>query len=229
MTRRRLTTDMPQRPGVTGGRQRLIAAGRALLAERDTDDFSVRDVAERAGLNISQVSYYFGSKDNLRLAIVLDDVGPFVETYRAIGRSSAPPSSKIADFIRTTIDAVCQTPYLHGLTIAIMRDFDERDAQRLARDSLQPIYLVARGIIEQGVAAGEFRRVDPLQTYTTIMGACINMFTSRAVFRFVFDERPNYPSRRDALAEHTIDMVLAGLKAAPPEGHGPNRAENDTP
>lgn len=48
-------------------RKRLLAAAEELFAERGFASVSVRDLAERAKVNIAAVNYYFGGKENLYL------------------------------------------------------------------------------------------------------------------------------------------------------------------
>jgi AcrR family transcriptional regulator len=48
-------------------RKRLLTAAEELFAERGFPSVSVRDLAQRAQVNIASVNYYFGSKENLYL------------------------------------------------------------------------------------------------------------------------------------------------------------------
>lgn len=72
-------TSTEPTPDRTGGRDReaskqaLIAAATELLAERGPNDVSVREIAQRAGVNHGLVHHYFGSKTGLVTA-VLDDL-----------------------------------------------------------------------------------------------------------------------------------------------------------
>lgn len=50
-------------------RERLLAAAAALFAERGFGDAPVRDITRRAGCNVAAVNYYFGSKDQLYVAV----------------------------------------------------------------------------------------------------------------------------------------------------------------
>lgn len=50
---------------VTGKEQVLLDAALELFSEHGFDGTSVRMIAEKAGMNIAMISYYFGSKENL--------------------------------------------------------------------------------------------------------------------------------------------------------------------
>ncbi len=53
-------------------RARLIDAATKLFAEHGLDGTSTRDIAKAADLNISLISYYFGGKEGLYKAIILE-------------------------------------------------------------------------------------------------------------------------------------------------------------
>ena len=54
-------------------KDRLIAAAREIMTERNAVEFSLQDVAARSGLNSALVKYHFGNKDGLLLAILERD------------------------------------------------------------------------------------------------------------------------------------------------------------
>lgn len=58
------------RSGNISARERLLASGAFLFAEKGFDGVSVRKVCEHANTSINMVHYYFGSKDGLLEAIV---------------------------------------------------------------------------------------------------------------------------------------------------------------
>lgn len=48
----------------------LLAAASACLAEKPSNSLSIREVADRAGVNSALISYYFGGKDGLIEALI---------------------------------------------------------------------------------------------------------------------------------------------------------------
>src|SRR5947209_7961227 len=71
-----------RRPGSTGTRAAILAAARALFAERGMDATSVRGVAARAGVDPSLVLHFFGSKSGLFDAVLEPPIDP--EEVRAL-------------------------------------------------------------------------------------------------------------------------------------------------
>jgi AcrR family transcriptional regulator len=59
------TFRQPSRADGVDARQRLLAAGLRLFAERGFEKTSVRALAQAAGVNVGAISYYFGDKASL--------------------------------------------------------------------------------------------------------------------------------------------------------------------
>ena len=52
--------------------QKILDAARDLLTERGQSNFSMRNVAEAAGLHLANVQYYYPKRDDLVRAMLLD-------------------------------------------------------------------------------------------------------------------------------------------------------------
>ena len=65
-------------------------------------------------------------------------------------------------------------------------------------------------IIEQGVASGELRRVDPRHLFLAMIGACSFPMAERALFEELMGEEPTR-KQLDAYAEFVTEIFLNGL------------------
>ncbi|GAA1632149.1 TetR/AcrR family transcriptional regulator [Georgenia ruanii] len=89
------------------GREALLAATVAVVAEKGLRGLTFRAVAERAGVNNTLISHHFGTKDSLLHAAVA------WATARAIRLSDLSATETIdADFARTLVDLVAAEPHL---------------------------------------------------------------------------------------------------------------------
>jgi AcrR family transcriptional regulator len=71
ISKRKPKKRLPGRPRADDAlRERLMIAARKLFAEQGFDKTSTREIAAAAGGNIALISYYFGGKDELLLAIL---------------------------------------------------------------------------------------------------------------------------------------------------------------
>ncbi len=71
-------------------RERLIAAGYAVLAEKGIEATTVKEIAERADVSPGLFHYYFKSKDELLLAVLYEAGGRFKVRVSATMQAALP-------------------------------------------------------------------------------------------------------------------------------------------
>src|SRR5690606_2888815 len=72
----------------SGARERLVLAARSCLRVSGAADTSSRLIAETAGENLGAITYYFGSKDELILVALADELAEWINP--ALEALSAP-------------------------------------------------------------------------------------------------------------------------------------------
>lgn len=73
-----------RRPGTSTAKDDILAAARDLFAVDGYDKASIRAIAERAGVDVALVSYYYGSKRGLFVAAMAIPIDPSVEVLKAV-------------------------------------------------------------------------------------------------------------------------------------------------
>ncbi len=81
-------------------RDRLLVAASSICAERGFKGASVRMICERAGANLAMVNYYFGSKDELYLAVIRRAAERgFVDKLLPAAESALPAVERLARMV----------------------------------------------------------------------------------------------------------------------------------
>jgi AcrR family transcriptional regulator len=86
-------------------RRRILAAARALVAERGIDGTSTRDVADAAGVNVATLAHHFGSKDGLHQACIEDmyeELGTLSAQFAEVLAQDPTPEQLLEQAIRKT-------------------------------------------------------------------------------------------------------------------------------
>ncbi|MER5181648.1 TetR/AcrR family transcriptional regulator [Streptomyces sp. NPDC002896] len=101
-------------------RRRIVSAAAAALDEQEYDQIQVRDVATRAGVALGTLYRYFGSKEHLYSAVLLDWISPeggaSAGRIRVVGTKSA--TERVRRRVHGTIAAFEQHPqYFKVLTL----------------------------------------------------------------------------------------------------------------
>ena len=99
----------PRRPGrpagaPTGeGRRALLDAARAVIAEKGSPRFTVREVAERAGVQPALVNYYFGGKQGLLRAVVAEVASGGVERIQRATRQGGSARDRVRSLVESWV------------------------------------------------------------------------------------------------------------------------------
>ncbi len=99
------------------GRQALLDAARALLAEQGQSGFTLRAVAERAGVRPTLANYYFGGKEGLLRAVIEQIAERVGDRLAEALRTDGPPEERLRRFIHLTIDTLAEEQYAPRLFI----------------------------------------------------------------------------------------------------------------
>jgi AcrR family transcriptional regulator len=112
MAGRPKTTDTDANPA----RRALLAAASACLAEKTSDAISIREVADRAGVNSALISYYFGGKEGL-LAALIDAAARPLLTLDLATLKLLPPTQRTKIVVSRFVAIHHSNPWLPRLLV----------------------------------------------------------------------------------------------------------------
>ena len=169
-------TAQPQQ-SVTAAK--LLKAAGELMAERNSIDISLSELARKSGINAALVKYHFGNKDGLLLALLARDSQSEIENLDYLLRQPISPTEKLKLHIAGVIKAYHRFPYLNRLIHRLLYESNEKAAKEVSHFFARPVFEFQRRVLEDGVEAGEFRKVDPMLFYISLIGACDHLFHGR--------------------------------------------------
>lgn len=171
---------------------KLIAAAAACFAEKGFSATSVREISTRAGISQGAMYTYFKSKDDLIKAIVLEEQNSALTAHNA--SSNGTYFDRLCAQVTSCISDVGY-PVTHQLWVEIM-------AESARNPELQKTYISSdtimrrslAGIIEEGIATGEFRRDINLEEITIILFAFIDGLIARKAINASFSFSRDLPT-----------------------------------
>lgn len=195
-------------------REELLDAASDLMRELDTIEIGILDIAARAEVNHGMIRYYFGSKEGMLMALLDRDVQHAIHQLDNLFNLDVPPVERMRIHLAGIVDTYYRIPYLNRLIQALVRDATAERVHHIAEELLKPIANAQRRIIEEGIEAGKFRKVDPKLFYFNTIGAADGLYSNRFTLSAVFG---GMPAADDALHERyrkqTVDTLLSGLLA----------------
>ena len=210
----------PGRPpggGAEGGREALLRAARALMAERGLPRVTLREVARRAGVRPALVNYHFGGKQGLLRAVTALVAMETRERVReaAIGEGSA--AERLTRLIRGMVDAFAADPYAPRLLFEQVF-FAEAEVVDAFVDSVaRPNARTLGKLLADGNASGELRELDPRFFIPALLGATVLFFVAQPVAARVFDIEQVTPELAGDFADSVAELILYGITRREPE------------
>jgi AcrR family transcriptional regulator len=196
MTHPRRGPRAPASPPEPDARERLIAAGYRVLAERGYDATTIKEVAREAGVNQGLVHYYFGSKDALLLAVTAEARQQYSAELQRLREETPPERLAAASFAwgeRLLKDAPEQIRLRYELFALGLRNPELRPA--VAELMYQSSDEIARTVARvRGDAEARPEPVD--HHYAAIVQACFDGLALRHLLEERFDPGPAFALMR---------------------------------
>lgn len=208
---------------------KLLAAASGLMIERNSLNVSLSEIAERSGVNSALVKYHFGNKEGLLLALLARDARSEVRNLDYLLAQPISPSAKLKLHIAGIIKAYRRFPYMNRLIHLLLHASSERAAAEVSDVFIKPLFAFQRRLLEMGVAAGEFRAVDPVQFYTCLIGACDHLFFGRDAVSRAAGVGPITDEDCRGYIAFLTDLIFAGLLVAPDGLPGDIGIDTDIP
>jgi len=163
----------------------IMETAENLFAEKGFNGTSVRDIADKAHVNLAMVSYYFGSKEKL-LEALFDHRGESmkVKLETIIERRDLTAMQRVELLIDNYIEKVMSQQCFHRI---LAREQVLNNAPSTAELILQMkkrnLELIGR-LIHDGQKKGEFRKnIDIPLMMTTMIGTAHSLITTKHYYR----------------------------------------------
>jgi AcrR family transcriptional regulator len=227
----RRSPPLKERPGmdaapINATAAKLLLAAGNLMIERNSTEISLSEIAERSGVNAALVKYHFGNKDGLLLALLARDAKAEIENLAFVMDQPISPTEKLRRHIAGIINAYYRFPYLNRLIHLLLHDGSEATAKEVNRFFVTPLFEFQRRLLAEGIAAGEFRKFDPVLFYTSLVGACDHLFYGRQMGSRFARGAITEDARRQYIA-HMTDLILGGMLTRTPDMIPVNRPKTN--
>lgn len=177
-----------RRPGESGTREAIAAAARRQFADFGFDRTSMRKVAMEVGVDPTLVGHFFGSKQQLFLAVVELPFDPAQVVPQLVAGPPEQAGERLARFVLQVLESEEGRRRVVGILRAAT---SEPEAARLIRELLTSQLLAP---VAEHIGAGDARYRAAL---------CASQMVGLALARYVV--------QIDPLAERSVDDLVAAL------------------
>jgi TetR/AcrR family transcriptional regulator len=146
---------------------------------------------------------------------VLDQIfSGLSERVHAALNSDLPPREKYLAYVGAHFDYIASNPVLPRIAQREWMSAGRNASPHLrhiVQRYLRPIFLKVSEVLREGIAAGEFRRVDPLQFMPSTVAIVVSYFANAPLIAMMAPGDPLSPQRIAARRAAVLDFVSAAL------------------
>ncbi len=188
----------------------IMEAAELLFAEQGFNGTSVRDICEKAGVNLAMISYYFVSKEKLLEALfAYRGEQAKLKLESLIQRDDLSAMDKIFQLIDHYIDKVMGRQAFHRILAREQVITHSPEISALILQMKKQNQSLVAQIIKAGQKKGEFKKtVDVPLLMGTLIGTASHLLTSRHIFRELDNKQDMTDPEFDAYAKKKIGQHM---------------------
>jgi AcrR family transcriptional regulator len=187
----------------------ILAAAAKVFARRGYHGATTQDIADVLGIRQASLYYYFESKEAALEAVCADGVEDYALGARRILRAPGSAAEKVARLVFQHLAPMAERL---DFTLVFLRErrFLPEPARRRIRAIERRYERMIQRVIEQGVAAGEFRSdLDPRMATLALLG----LGNSAAAW---YSREPGVTLER--ITADYVDLLVRAFRAADAPG-----------
>lgn len=186
-------------------RTQLTRAAYKVVAEKGYNDFTIKDIAEEAGLSTGLVHYYFKNKEDLLFKLLKEMNANLRSNLKKALVDLKDPKDKLMAFCNEAFDLVDKEKAYFYVLIDFWARINHDNRIRQANVKLFQSYRdEIAAIIEEGVARGVFMVVDVKLTSVIIIS-----LIQGTIIQYVIDQNAfNYQEIKERIKEQILSKVI---------------------
>lgn len=168
-------------------------------------------IAAQTGVTKAMIYYYFHSKEELYQAVLERCLSDAMSTMERLQLDYLPPDAALVRLLTQMLACMSENPRIGSIfSLEAIQNKGKYYPKQLG----DLLYGTIVTILEQGMDAGVFRRLEPRHTAVNIVGTCAFYFTAQENLKYL------WPGKRllgkELLQGHTqesIDLIMAGIRS----------------
>ncbi len=195
-------------------RARILAAAKAEFARKGLAGGRVDTIAERARINKRMIYHYFGSKNDLYLAVLEESYGDIRAAERLLDLDHLDPVAAITRLVEFTWNYYLKNPEFLRLlnTENLHRAVHLKRSSRIAEMHSPFVALIGR-LLQRGAESGAFRDgLDPSQVYISIAALGYYYLNNRHTLSVIYGFDLGAPEALERRRAVIVDIVLSYLR-----------------
>ena len=194
-------------------RAAILKAAVTEIAEPGIAGTRTDAIARAAHVNKALLYYYFKDKDALYEAVLDHVFSGLRARVMPVLESKLPPRQKMLEYLGAYFDYIAANPRFPRVVQAEWMRSGARSArmQRVAKEYFRPIFRKLAGVLREGIAAEEFRAVNPMDFLPSVVGVIIFYFSAAPLMKTLMKVDPLSVERIRERRKFVLDFISAAL------------------
>lgn len=198
-------------------RQRILEAATAEFASKGLAGARVDEIALRAQINKRMLYVYFGSKDDLFLAVLEEAYAGIRTAERQLDLEHLGPLEAIEALVRFTWNYYLEHPeFLRLINTENLHKAAHLKRSKRIREMHSPFVKMVADVLRRGVEEGLFRDgIEPHQLYISIAALAYYYQTNRYTLSVIYGTDLGAPAALERRLAFIQDMVRHAILREP--------------
>ncbi|MFT4171175.1 MAG: TetR/AcrR family transcriptional regulator [Rhodocyclaceae bacterium] len=192
----------------------IIAVATQEFSQKGLAGARIDEIAELTRASKRMIYYYFGSKENLYVAVLEEAYRRIRSIEGGLHLEDLPPEEALGKLVSFTFDYQLANPDF----IRLVMTENINNGQFLAQSKMiqqlnVPAITAVHDVYERGVAAGAFRpNIDPVDLHLLISSLCFFNVSNRHTFSIIFKRDISSPKELEKRRASIVEMVARYVK-----------------
>lgn len=162
----------------------ILNIAEKLFAENGFDGTSVRTIAKEANVNVTMISYYFGSKEKLLAAFLLYRISSFKKQLQKVIEQEKPYEEVLEELVEMIVYRMCHKRRLYKI---IHFEYSNQNRglnfKAYTEEKIETFKLI-KSFIEKGQADGVFKKNVTVELIMpTVQGTFFNFYYNKRFYK----------------------------------------------
>jgi TetR/AcrR family transcriptional regulator len=191
-------------------KQQILDAAEQEFSRHGLKGARMAAIARTAQLTTATLHYYFENKESLYRSVLQRPVDEVQAMLSQVNFDQVPPDQALKQIVRMAILNEAQNPQRQMLW------FQEASQNRgiyFKECNVLSLHQPLLTVLERGIAAGNFRPVDPFLTLTHILSLCLFYFTVHENWQHLTPDVDRLSAEQiEAHIEGAIALIFGGIQ-----------------
>lgn len=164
---------------------KIEEAARALFMQKGYDGTKTRDIAEKAGINLALLNYYYRSKEKLFNKIMMEALTLFMNTIFKIFQDEKTTLEQKFELISAKyIDRIKRNPDIPYFVLNELRTRPESFLQKVSKGRRVEEFVIFKQLVER-MGPEKVKQINPYHIMTNLMSLTLFPFLSKPMMKMM--------------------------------------------